>query len=77
MNVKMIVTDLDDTLLHGDKTISRRSLSVFDQCRAKGIKVAYATGRGNSAGILAPSELFDEFIRMNGASAYTGDALIY
>ena len=43
--VKMIVTDLDDTLLRSDKSISEYSLSVFDRCREAGIVTAVATGR--------------------------------
>ena len=33
MNVKMIVTDLDGTLLRTDKTISEYTVSVFERCR--------------------------------------------
>ena len=43
--VKMIVTDLDGTLLRTDKTISDYSLSVFTGCRNAGIITAVATGR--------------------------------
>jgi len=50
MNVKMVVTDLDGTLLRDDKTISERTLSALRRCREKGLKVVYATGRGVSAG---------------------------
>ena len=77
LNIKMIVTDLDGTLLREDKTISERSLSALGYCRTKGIKLAYATGRGESSKILAPSELFDGFVRVNGATAHVGDTLIY
>ena len=44
-HVKMIVTDLDDTLLRKDKTISEYTLSVFDRCKRAGIITAVATGR--------------------------------
>jgi len=78
MNIKMIVTDLDCTLLHEDKTISDRTISVLKQCREKGIKVVYATGRGyQNSKVLASSELFDGFVCVNGATAYVGDTLIY
>jgi len=73
----MIVTDLDGTLLHDDKTISDYTMRVFRQCRARGIKVVYATARGNSAKELAPCELFDGFVRMNGAKAFIGDTPVY
>lgn len=75
--IKMIVTDLDGTLLREDKTISERSLHAIMSCRAKGIKVIFATGRGGSADAFAPIELFDGYIFMNGAIAYIGDKLIY
>ena len=68
-NIKMIVTDLDGTLLRDDKTISERSLAALKKCRETGIKVAYATGRGISAETIAPSEFFDGYVRMNGATA--------
>jgi Cof subfamily protein (haloacid dehalogenase superfamily) len=45
MNIKMIVTDLDGTLLRHDKTISEYTASVFYQCRKAGIKIIFATAR--------------------------------
>ena len=45
MNNKMIVTDLDDTLLRRDKTISEYTASVFYRCRKADIKIIYATAR--------------------------------
>lgn len=49
MTVKMIALDLDDTLLRGDKSISEYTLSVLERCRQKGIKIAIATARSESA----------------------------
>lgn len=40
MDIRMIVTDLDGTLLRSDKTISERTLRAFEQCREKGIVIA-------------------------------------
>jgi len=77
MKIKMIVTDLDGTLLREDKTISKRTLSALEQCRIKGIKTVYATGRGNSAATIAPHDSFDGFVHMNGATAHIGDERIY
>ena len=45
MPVKMIVTDLDGTLLRSDKTVSAYTERVFGECRKKGIKVIFATAR--------------------------------
>jgi len=77
MIVKMIVTDLDGTLLRSDKTISEQLTATLMKCRERGIKTVYATARGHSAKVLVPSELFDGFVRNNGATGYIGDVSIY
>ena len=77
MPIKMIVTDLDGTLLRTDKTISDRTKSVLSQCRKSGIMVVYATGRGGSAEQVAPTEIFDGKITMNGAIAKSGDIIVH
>ncbi|MBR6443310.1 MAG: HAD family phosphatase [Clostridia bacterium] len=43
--VKMILTDLDHTLLRQDGTVSEKTLRVLAECRAKGIRFAIATAR--------------------------------
>ena len=45
MDIQMIVTDLDGTLLRKDKTVSDYTVSVFERCRKKGIKIVFATAR--------------------------------
>lgn len=45
MKYKLIVTDLDDTLLRDDQTISERSIQTIKRAMGKGITVAVATGR--------------------------------
>jgi len=77
MSIKMIVTDLDGTLLRGDKTVSKYTWETLRKCRLKGLKVAYATGRGGSAQHLAPSEMFDGRITMNGAIGKIGEDTVY
>jgi len=75
--IKMIVSDLDGTLLSSDKTISEKTKTVLNQCRETGIKVAYATGRGGSANVVAPARFFDGRISMNGAIAMAGELVVY
>ena len=81
MKIKMIVTDLDGTLLRGDNwataTVSDYTMSILKKCHAKGIKITYATGRDDGATIPALSELVDGYAHNNGAKAYIGDTLIY
>ena len=45
MLAKMIITDLDGTLLKDDKTVSDYTVSVFKRCRDNGIKIVFATAR--------------------------------
>ena len=45
MNIDMIVTDLDNTLLRSDKTISGYTRDVLNRCRARGVRVMFATAR--------------------------------
>jgi Cof subfamily protein (haloacid dehalogenase superfamily) len=66
MGIKMIVTDLDDTLLRRDKTVSEYTADIFRRCRAAGIRTAFATARGHPEKV-APMELFDGRIMCNGA----------
>lgn len=44
-SVKMIILDLDGTLLRSDKTISERTLQTLRECQAQGIIIVIATAR--------------------------------
>lgn len=48
-SVKMIVCDLDGTVLRDDKTISARTLDVLRRCAESGILVALATARSETS----------------------------
>ena len=78
MKIKMIVTDLDNTLLHTDKTISSYSKWIFNECKKMGIKIVFATARPfrnleSFTKIIEP----DITICHNGTSAYEGDKLLF
>ena len=45
MPIKMIVTDLDGTLLRTNKSISQYTASVFLRCHDNGTILVYATAR--------------------------------
>jgi len=78
MNIKLIVTDLDRTLLNTDKTISDYTSRILARCREQGIKVAFATARSE-----AQSKKFvdsikpDAVISNGGAIVRVGDTAIY
>lgn len=44
-NIKMIITDLDMTVLHTDKAISEYTQDIFNRCAEKNIITAIATAR--------------------------------
>lgn len=48
-NVKLIVLDLDGTLLGSDKTISGVNIDALERARRQGIKIAFATARSEKA----------------------------
>ena len=45
MNIKMILTDLDHTLLRSDKTVSGYTKRILKKCQESGILVVIATAR--------------------------------
>lgn len=45
MNTKLLVFDLDGTLLRSDSTLSERTHEALEQCRKKGIIIVIATAR--------------------------------
>ena len=47
--MKLIVTDLDNTLLRSNKTISEYTVDVFNRCREKGHKIVFATARAENS----------------------------
>ena len=71
MQIKMIVTDLDRTLLRTDKTISDYTIKVLGRCRKYGIKVVFATARPrNRIDILPFTGLADAVVVSNGSAIY-------
>ena len=78
MPLKMIVTDLDDTLLHGDKSISDYTASILNRCKKNGIKVAFATGRSEHATRRFQEKIIPDYIiSNNGATINHGEKVIH
>ena len=75
--IKMIITDLDDTLLRSDKTISDYTVDILRKCQTAGIKIAFATARSSQA-----TEVFfdrfmpDVYVGYGGALVLAGDKII-
>ena len=73
-----IVTDLDETLLHNDRSISKRTLDTIGAVRSLGIRFAIATTRSHSYAqqfidILKP----DAMALSGGAVAFHNESLQY
>lgn len=74
--IRMIVTDLDGTLLKKDKTISAYTTSIFQRCSDNGIKIVFATARPiRAVKMLELSFHSDASVYHNGAVITIGDEL--
>ena len=49
MNIRLIVTDLDGTLLNKSRQISPRTARALRACQARGVKIMFASGRSFEA----------------------------
>lgn len=77
-NIKMIITDLDETLLHSDKHISEYTISVLEKCKLKGIKIVFATARSvQSASKILKQFMPDIFICYGGALVLANETIIH
>ena len=75
---KLLLFDLDGTLLRSDKTISERTLSALRQCREKGILIGVSTSRSEQNSLVYLNELQpDILISSGGALVKYGAAYIY
>ncbi|MCL2235031.1 MAG: HAD family hydrolase [Defluviitaleaceae bacterium] len=71
MNVKMIVCDLDGTLLRTDKTVSDFTLEALEKCRQQGIIFAVATARSISGARLFTNYMTPDALVYNGGAGAT------
>lgn len=66
--MKVVITDLDRTLLHTDKSVSDETVRVLKSCREKGILIVAATARPERAIVQYQEKIgFDVLITLNGA----------
>ncbi len=66
--MKAIITDLDRTLLHTDKSISAYTAKIFARCKRQGILVCAATARPiRDMALLVDHITFDAVTATNGA----------
>ena len=77
--MKMVVTDLDGTLLRSDKSISNRTLNAMCRLNSRNINFVIATARTRRQVLgLFPYDFENMYIACyNGEEIYHGDKLIY
>ena len=68
MQKKLLLFDLDDTLLRSDKTISKYTLEVLERCREQGYLIGVSTSRGEMNSLLYLSELCPEVVICSGGA---------
>ena len=78
MSIKMIVTDLDRTLLRSDKNISEYTARVLSACQQRGKFVVFATARSeNSCKRFTDTIKPDAIVSNGGALVRVGEDNIY
>lgn len=77
-NIHLILTDLDGTLFHSDKSISEYTKQIIGKAKQKGIHFGISTSRGRDNCLPYLKELHPDIIISNGgALTYYGDKIIY
>jgi hypothetical protein len=73
----MIITDLDNTLLRSDKSISEYTISTLMKYQDKGIKIGFATARSKQSSSRFLNQFTpDVFIGYGGAVSFAGEEVI-
>lgn len=74
MDIKMIVMDLDRTMLRTDKSISEYTRNILSKCKRNGIKLVIASARAKRSVINIANDIgCDDIICLNGAMIIIND----
>ena len=75
---KLLLFDLDGTLLQSDKTISSRTLSVLRKCRESNILIGVSTSRSEQNSLAYLKELMPDILISSGGALvkYKTDIII-
>lgn len=77
MDIKMIVLDLDRTLLRSDKSISEYTTRILNECKRIGIKVVIASARPRRAVKVFANQIgCEDIICLNGAMVTINEKVI-
>lgn len=70
-NCKLLLFDLDGTLLNSEKTISTLTIDMLDQCRKKGLLISVSTSRSQQNSLKYIAELAPDIIVSSGGALIT------
>lgn len=77
-NIRLIVADLDGTLLIGNNVISKRCIGVLKTCQEKGIQIGFVTSRNKSMILKYVEQLEPDFyITSSGSLVIYKNKIIY
>ena len=65
---KLLLLDLDGTLLQSDKTISTRTLSALKKCRENDILIGVSTSRSEQNSLVFLNELMPDILISSGGA---------
>ena len=68
MQYKLLLFDLDGTLLKSDKTISAHTLSILNKCRNKGVMIGVSTSRSEQNSMKFLSQLLPDILISSGGA---------
>lgn len=67
-NCRLLLFDLDGTLLRSDKTISKRTMDALRQCRQKGVLIGVCTSRSRQNALCFIQELQPDVLITSGGA---------
>lgn len=68
MNCKLLLFDLDGTLLRSDKSISKHTLSVLEACRDRGVMIGVSTSRSEQNSLTLLNQLKPDILVSSGGA---------
>jgi Cof subfamily protein (haloacid dehalogenase superfamily) len=71
--VRMIVMDLDGTLLTDDKNVTNYTMSILEKCKKRGIKIVIATARSENSGKRVIDLIKPNIMILNGGALVKED----
>ena len=67
-NCKLLLFDLDGTLLRSDKTISQKTLKSLQKCRQQGMLIGVSTSRGEANALSFTEQLQPDVLIASGGA---------